>query len=934
MGLINLRTNLKDLKFGQDRIHGGSSNQPYIQTSIPGTTEGAGSPLNYDFVLRGGLNTVRDSVTDIRRLGKWFFDLKTPSGLLFIAKQNLLSRTAVPTQASVGVSYGTSPTADWKKAGLNEGIYTPISTLIQAGGNAFGVHVNKQGLNPFDGIGTLTKYLDVVNPILGNELSIKNNLDKNRLVELYNSHQNPNSPNYSANAINVLSYSGGPGSILGIGQTNIKFADQRTNETAQGNYGVNYLVGNKDGNGSIGSETDRSDITLNYRNALGLSRLNVTSTGKIVPEVLGSPFLIDSISGFISLSNVKFTGLVDAPTGVGTSVSQNDTLVNNIYYIGQNSNRLINNVNPNWKTYLIGNPNGNGAKQSSTKLSDLNYRNALGLSKIDFFATKKGSNFIKGRSLSTPIYSGLNISGSGNGSSVTQNFNGIYYVGADSNQIIDNVVPNPKTYLATGGTQQVNLDYKNALGLSNLNLTGLGSSYITTPLNQSQTTGLIITGSGNGINVAQNYPGVYYVGQNSNRLINNIISGSTLLTYQNNPLTGPTPSGTGFGISGGVVSSTDTSLSYDQTQISDVQSTLIADRTVQDFRAVLRNSLLATSTAVSDGLTPFAPDYTTQNIEQRVKLGYPGAKGRNLSRYSQGWNGSGASSPTSYDAINASEVEFASNAGINSHPDLINFKIEILNNDSPQQRWQLYFRAFLDNISDSYNAQWDTTRYIGRGEDFYNYTGFTRKVSLSWTVAAQSKAELMPMYRRLNWLASTVTPDYSPAGGYMRGNIATLTVGDYFKGQYGIITGFTFEMNGENDTWEIAIDENGNTDASVAQLPHIVKVKSFEFIPIHNFVPRRYNGVENYINAIEPYPIPGGTVNPSPSPNPSPVPTPTPTPAPAPTPAPPVIGGGGGSGAGTNLLILQSSANNSPTTTNFTGFGGGSSGGGGAGGGW
>ena len=829
MGLINLRTNLKDLKFGQDRIHGGSSNQPYIQTSIPGTTEGAGSPLNYDFVLRGGINTAKDSLIDIKRLGKWFFDLKTPSGLLFIAKQNLLSRTAVPTQASVGVSYGTSPTADWKKAGLNEGIYTPISTLIQAGGNAFGVHVNKQGLNPFDGIGTLTKYLDVVNPILGNELSIKNNLDRNRLVELYNSHQNPDSSNYSANAVNILSYSGGPGSILGIGKTNIKFADQRTNETAQGNYGANYLVGNKDGNGSIGSETDRSDITLNYRNALGLSRLNVTSTGKIVPEVLGSSFLINSLGGSISLLNVKFTGLIDTPAGVGTSVSQNDTSVNQIYYIGQNSNRLINNINPNWKEYLVGNKNGNGAKQSSTVLVDLNYRNAL--------------------------------------------------------------------------------------GLSNLTLTGLGSSYITS---LSTITGLLSTGSGNGTDIAQNSTGIYYVGQNSNRLINNIISGSTLSNYQNNPLNGTTPSKTGYGFSGGVVSSTDTSLSYDQTQINDVKSTLIADRTVQDFREILRNSLSVTSTATADGLTPLAPNYTTQNIEQRVKLGYPGAKGRTLSKYSQGWNGSGASSATSYDAINASEVEFATDAGVNNHPDLINFKIEILNNDNPQQRWQLYFRAFLDSISDSYNADWDATRYIGRGEDFYNYTGFTRKVSLSWTVAAQSKAELMPMYRRLNWLASTVTPDYSPAGGYMRGNIATLTVGDYFKGQYGIINGFTFEMNSDSDTWEIDINENGGLDTSVAQLPHIVKVSGFSFTPIHNFVPRRYNGVENYINAIQPSPIPGGTINPNPSPN----------------PAPPVIGGGGGSGAGTDLLILQSSANNSPAPSQFGGFGGGSSGGGGAGGGW
>ena len=38
---------------------------------------------------------VRDSITDIRRLGKMFTDFKSPNGLIFIAKQQLLSRTAV-----------------------------------------------------------------------------------------------------------------------------------------------------------------------------------------------------------------------------------------------------------------------------------------------------------------------------------------------------------------------------------------------------------------------------------------------------------------------------------------------------------------------------------------------------------------------------------------------------------------------------------------------------------------------------------------------------------------------------------------------------------------------------------------------------------------------------------------------------------------------
>jgi hypothetical protein len=51
-------------------------------------------------------------------------------------------------------------------------------------------------------------------------------------------------------------------------------------------------------------------------------------------------------------------------------------------------------------------------------------------------------------------------------------------------------------------------------------------------------------------------------------------------------------------------------------------------------------------------------------------------------------------------------------------------------------------------------------------------------MSLSWTVVAQSKQELIPMYKKLNYLASSLTPDYSP-NGYMRGNLVQLTVGGY-----------------------------------------------------------------------------------------------------------------------------------------------------------
>jgi len=220
-------------------------------------------------------------------------------------------------------------------------------------------------------------------------------------------------------------------------------------------------------------------------------------------------------------------------------------------------------------------------------------------------------------------------------------------------------------------------------------------------------------------------------------------------------------------------------------------------------------------------------DYSTKNIENRLNLGSPG-KNKNVQF-------------PRHDKINALPLYQSENVKSNdlSFPttDIIPFRIGVINNDNPTLKTYIHFRAFLDNINDSYSADWKKQNYIGRGEDFFTYSGFDRKVSLSWTVVAQSKEELIPMYKKLNYLASVIMPDYSTAG-YMRGNMVTLTVGGYFNEQPGIITGFSFDMNDDSATWDIGIDENGSEDPTTSQLPHLIKVKGFNFIPIHTFVPR------------------------------------------------------------------------------------------------
>jgi hypothetical protein len=203
MPLINLKTDLKSLKFGQDRKGGGSSNQPYIKSPIPeGLT--SSSP---DFLLRNGYLNPISSANDVSRLTQMFFDLKSPNGLLFSSKQNLLSRTAVKTQTSNGP--------------LNDGVYNPLSTISQAGVVSIGYHLNKQGINPFEQTGAYSNN----DALYSVKVKYTQPTDENRLAGLYNNYITVKNE-----SINILSYNGGPNSNLGIGQTNIRFAspEQRT----------------------------------------------------------------------------------------------------------------------------------------------------------------------------------------------------------------------------------------------------------------------------------------------------------------------------------------------------------------------------------------------------------------------------------------------------------------------------------------------------------------------------------------------------------------------------------------------------------------------------------------------------------------------------------------------------------------------------------
>jgi hypothetical protein len=91
MSIINLQTNLKTLKWGNDQPDGGDSGLPYIKTSLPENSSAIerialeSVKFSADYPQRGGLYAVRAAAEDAIRIRKFLTDF--PKGSLFTQKQ-------------------------------------------------------------------------------------------------------------------------------------------------------------------------------------------------------------------------------------------------------------------------------------------------------------------------------------------------------------------------------------------------------------------------------------------------------------------------------------------------------------------------------------------------------------------------------------------------------------------------------------------------------------------------------------------------------------------------------------------------------------------------------------------------------------------------------------------------------------------------------
>ena len=265
--------------------------------------------------------------------------------------------------------------------------------------------------------------------------------------------------------------------------------------------------------------------------------------------------------------------------------------------------------------------------------------------------------------------------------------------------------------------------------------------------------------------------------------------------------------------------------------------------TIQDFRAQTNNG---------EPVIPYS-DYSvntgnniTSRLNNNIGIGNPGHPNSGSS-----YNNSG--NKVGVDAVNAlspfyydSTIIDPWTAGGSDTTDIIKFAFECIDNDNPANTVGLVFRAFLEGqIQDSNNASYNSFKYLGRGETFRTYQGFERSISFSFKVFAQSRQEMIPLYKKVNQLMSQVYPDYSPTYNLMRGNVVNLTIGDYIYRMPGFLDNVNVTIDNSNTPWEILLNQFDDTD--VRQLPHMITIQC-SFKPIMDILPRK----QSYSNPFVP----------------------------------------------------------------------------------
>ena len=149
----------------------------------------------------------------------------------------------------------------------------------------------------------------------------------------------------------------------------------------------------------------------------------------------------------------------------------------------------------------------------------------------------------------------------------------------------------------------------------------------------------------------------------------------------------------------------------------------------------------------------------------------------------------------------------------------------------------IFFRAYIEGLTENISPSYASHNYMGRSEPVYTYERGEREISFTLKLAAQTRDELIAIYKKMDRLTSMCYPQYVDEGesGYgnrMKPPLAKLRYGELFGSMNKELMGYIKSIS-------YAVDQTSpyETDPKTGRVPRFVNA-TIGYQVIHDRAPR------------------------------------------------------------------------------------------------
>ncbi len=143
-------------------------------------------------------------------------------------------------------------------------------------------------------------------------------------------------------------------------------------------------------------------------------------------------------------------------------------------------------------------------------------------------------------------------------------------------------------------------------------------------------------------------------------------------------------------------------------------------------------------------------------------------------------------------------------------PELIKFKFEL-----DPSGLVIELPAYLEDLSARFSADWTAYPEIGRADPKVVYNNFSKSISLSFKVVAETENRTtFDTFTDLENLSKVTTPYYQGQPGFV-GNFVIFTIGNIYVRQVGYVTGLRYSWDNSEMTWDLRVELPYYTNVSM-----------------------------------------------------------------------------------------------------------------------